>query len=821
MKKKTETNKAKTKKVKTTKTNTKRMIAILLLSLAAILVAGVIFCAAYVGRVRGDGVDVSLFELDMVKSTSNVYYFDGKEWVEWEEERILGERSFVFAPLSEIPKHLQDAFVAIEDKRFYKHNGVDLYRTLGAMANYVLNFDSRFGGSTITQQLIKNVTGENEVSIERKVREIVWAIELEGKMEKERILESYLNVINFSDGCYGVGSAARRYFSKSVSELSLIECASLAAIINNPSYYNPINHPENNAERRDTILIEMLEQGMISESEFEESYGKELQLFPDDSTVHSGIHSWYVDMVIDDVITDLASTHKMTREDASMLVFGGGLDIYIPIDRNIQSIMEEYYENTANFCSGEGAQSSMIIIDTKNGDILGVVGAIGEKTGNRVQNYATDTLRPPGSTIKPLSVYAPALERGIITYGSVYDDVPYEFLKNGDKLTPWPKNANGVYHGLSTMSYAMANSTNTVPLQILDEIGLSHSFYFLRDYLHLNDLIERGEGGITDMDLAPLALGQLNWGVRVRDITAAYSIFADNGIYHAPRSYLFVKDSFGNTLLERGEVSERVISDGNAEIMTKLLQDVVFGGTASGLTVKNKVAIAAKTGTTQDNKDRWCIAYTPSLLCGVWYGYEYPREIPRAEKDHFINALDTVLTRIYSCSARSSIEDRAFEESAGLIAVNYCMDSGGIPTEACINDARSSRVKLGYFVKGTEPKTLCKTHILVDYDLVCGGIANIFTPEEHIKKVGLISVERSFPVQIIVSDAQYVYRDLPAGITPSFKENEPFFAPMQSEREKRYFGISAGKTQFNRLSTAHLTPSDVLFNTNLMRKRNR
>ena len=382
----------------------KRILKFIGIILLVIILGASIGACVYVKGATHEELDLSLFKLDKSNSFTRIFVMREGEWVEWEEERVLGEKSFEQVYIDKIPQDLIDAFVSIEDKRFFEHKGVDIYRTLGAAANYFLHFGGRFGASTITQQLIKNVTSKDEVSIDRKLQEIIWALELERNMTKSQILELYLNVINLADGCFGVGSASKRYFSKDVSELSLIECAAIAAITNNPSYYNPITYPENNKERRDIIIAQMYEQGMIDECEFNESFGAELTLMPDDSVVRAQVHSWYVDMAIEDVIVDLQKELGMTRSEASELVFGGGLEIYIQVDLEIQAIMEEYYENTANFISGDGAQSSMIIIDPLSGDILGVVGAIGEKSGNRIQNYATDTLRPPGSTIKPLSV---------------------------------------------------------------------------------------------------------------------------------------------------------------------------------------------------------------------------------------------------------------------------------------------------------------------------------------------------------------------------------------------------------------------------------
>ena len=800
--------------MKAKKGKAKKIIFITLAVLISVFILSVVGGAVYIERYAANELDLSMFALPSKNSVTKFYYMDGDSWQEWEEARLYGNKNFEYAAYDDIPRDMINAFVAIEDKRFFEHDGVDWYRTVAAGANYILGFSDKFGASTITQQLIKNITGNDEVSISRKAHEIGMALKLEQNMSKEEILELYLNVINLSDHCYGVRSASRRYFSKDLNELSLLECVCIAAITNNPSYYNPIRNPENNKYRRDVILSQMLEQGMISQQEFDENFEKDITLKTDLSNTEEKIDSWYVDMALEDVISDLTDKYGYTSQTASRLVYGGGLEIYLCVDRDVQEVMEDYYKNTDNFPCGDGAQSSMIMIDPKNGNILGVVGSIGEKTGNRVQNFATQTKRPPGSAIKPLSVYAPALEDGKITYASIYDDTPVKFKAISDNsYSLWPRNANGVYHGLSTMSYAVSNSTNTVALKVLDDVGLSHSFYFLRDRLGLSDLVENGYDSsgnfITDMNYAALGLGQLNYGISVRDITAAYSIFADEGRFHSSKSYFKVRDSYGNTILEKDDVSEQVISDGNSEIMTELLREVVFGGTADDLTVKNTVAVACKTGTSQENKDRWCIGYTPSLICGVWYGYEYPKEIPRAEKNNFLNAFDGVISEIYEKGIRSPREDRKFEKNAGLVETVFCMDSGHLPTDACINDARGSRLKKGYFVKGTEPHSECSTHILVDYDAICGGVATDSTPQGHIRQVGMIKVERSFPEQITISDAQYVYKELPDGTLPSFSDKQAFFSVMESE--KNYFGISSSEKQFNRLSVGHIVYSDIVF----------
>ena len=804
----------------------KLITVILLIVTVAMIVTGLVF-AIYVNRNIEKSVDESLFVNVGSGAAAKLYYYEFTdrenrigEARELFEGEIYGGYRCEYVEYSDIPQDMIDAFVSIEDKRFYSHCGVDWKRTVSAGLNYFLRFSDSYGGSTITQQLIKNVTQNDDYTFQRKIQEILWALDLETKMGKDEILGMYMNVINLSGGCYGIGAAARYYFSKDVTQLTLGECACIAAITNNPSYYDPIRNPENNAYRRNLILKAMHEQGYISDVEFEENYGKEISL--DLSGIGEGerVNSWYVDMVIEDVIDDLVSQKGYSRQMANLILYTGGLKIYTVMDIEVQQTLEEYYANTANFYSGTGGetpQSSMIIIDPRTGDILGVAGAVGEKKANRVQNFATQTLRPAGSVIKPLSVYAPALDAGIISWSSVYDDVPVSFGSyNLDpalgKLVdpkPWPKNSNGIYRGLTNVNYAVAHSTNTVVLKVLEDLGLDISFDVLKNKLHMESLILEGEdaygGAITDKDFAALALGQFNYGVTVREITAAYSALANNGVYNTPRSYLRVTDTKGNEILENAYRGEIVFSEETAALMTMMLQNVVKNGTATAITLDELVDCAGKTGTTQNNFDRWYIGYTPYYICGTWYGYEYPKAITDVSSNPCIKFWDKVMTELheeYIKADKKGVSDiKTFESNFNIIEAEYCMDSGLLMTDACRNDPRGSRAEVGYFKRGTEPSSLCTTHVSVPYDTVSGGIASDDCPNENIKMVGLLKVERVFPMQIYVTDAEYVWRDIGYDVLPATSPQLPFFANLLGENE--FSGISRSEVQYNRYCRAH------------------
>lgn len=653
---------------------TQTLTAIISISLFICSVA-IIGATAYLFKYKNCSVDECLLHISNNTTETQFYCYPYEHrTIGHNQAQLIRDASlnsgikYKFIPYNEMPEHLINAFIAIEDKRFYKHNGVDIIRSGHATINYLFG-KGDFGGSTITQQLIKNLTGRSESTPQRKIKEAFEAIDLEKKYTKSQILEMYLNIINLSSGCQGIGAAAEYYFSKKPNELSLAECASIAAITNNPTKYDPIKHIENNKYRRDLILKSMLELGYISETQFANATSEAIILHSS-KTNELKINSWYIDTVIDDVITDLSTKLNIDSQSAARLLYRGGFKIYTAMDIDIQNTLEDYYRNVYNFpIAGDGStpQSSMIVIDPYTGDILGVVGSVGNKKGNRIQNYATHTKRPTGSTIKPLSVYAPAIDMGLIEWSTVIEDSPISEI-NGN---PWPKNANGVYCGKVNIKYAIENSLNTVAIKVLTSLGNEKSFDFLTQKLNITGIDKK-----SDMGAASLALGQQSQGISLKELTSAYTIFED-GIMKKPRSYYKVTDMNDIVILDNASYNRRAISSESAAIMTKLMQTVIESGTAKqGITLNKITEVAGKSGTTQNNCDRYFIGYTPDLLAGVWMGYEYPKPLDEFGGNVSVYIWDDVMNRIYDnvsfkkqtvFSMPKSVQQKSFNKLSGQI----------------------------------------------------------------------------------------------------------------------------------------------------------
>jgi len=804
--------------------------------LICVLTGIIIGCAftVYIKNYVNTSVDIGLFDIDTASgtTTSSVYRYEftdrtnriGTE-VLLEGEKIVGGTNQQYVTYDKIPENMINAVIAIEDKRFRTHEGVDWKRTIGAGLKFAIGSGS-FGGSTITQQLIKNITGEDDYSIQRKVQEIFWALDLETKKDKEEILELYLNIANFGGTNYGVQAAAYNYFSKDISELTLIECAAIAGITQNPSYYNPIVYPEHNKERRNTVLAEMLSQGLITQREYNEAFGKDLVLKLPSATEDltdqqaKGINSWYTDMVIEDVISDLVNKKGYTQQMATMMVYNGGLKMYSLVDPEIQATLEKVYLEDGNFpkaTSGLIAQSAAIVIDPSTGDILGVVGARRQKTGNRVQSFATQTKRAPGSAIKPLSVYAPAIDKKMITWATVIDDTPFEFTSSA---TGWPKNAEtfgggNAYRGLTNVSYALTHSLNTIPVKILSKYGLQNSYNYCTGTLKMTDILAAkttsSGSTVTDIGYAALGLGQLNYGISLRQICAAYSIFPNNGIYNEAKSYLKVTDSEGNVILENGYNGTVAISEEAASVMNLMLEKVTEEGTAKALTFGKLTGIdvAGKTGSAGDYYDRWFIGYTPYYICGVWYGYEYPKTL--TGDNPCISLWDSIMIPAHQQYLSSIAQMKSFDISPNLVQAAFCSDSGKLVTDACMLDPRGDRTETGYFIKGTEPTEYCTTHIVVDYDAVEKGIANADCPPENVIQVALVKVNRNFnsKYNVTIADAQYSYMELPYDVRPYGTKYVPFYYNLAAATTVggatvyHQTGYSRGAVHYNSTCTTH------------------
>lgn len=568
---------------------------------------------------------------NMEINMTSVIYVQNEEG-NWEEyQRLHGTENRIWVGIDKVPQYLKDAFIAIEDERFETHSGVDWKRTAAAVGNKLLKFDSsEFGGSTITQQLIKNVTNDKGRNAMRKFREIVRALLIERKLNKTEILEAYLNTISLGNGICGVQVASNYYFNKDVSELTLTECAALAAITKNPTAYNPESGAEANTLRRRTVLDKMLELEKITYEEYDKAYNTPLVLDNSrEDDLELEINSYFVDALIDQVIDDLAEKYNLSTSLASTMFYNGGFKIYATVNPEIQSKMEEvyldidtYFPQTVKNDDGEKThvQSAMTVMDY-SGHIVGIVGGAGEKTTNRGLNRATDSPRQPGSTMKPIGVYALAIDKDIVNYTSKVLDKPIEHYYEDGKSGP--KEWYGYYKGTVKLNYAIRKSMNTVPVRLLQEIGIDNSYDFLVNKLHCEHLVE------ADKNLAALALGGTNYGLTTTESAAAYAIFGNQGVYHKPTTYYKIERPNGEVVLEYDETGEQVIGKDSATVMNHLLQEVVYGreGTGRGISGYSSMKAYAKTGTSSESNDLWMVAGTPYYVGSVWYGFDLQKQV--------------------------------------------------------------------------------------------------------------------------------------------------------------------------------------------------
>lgn len=688
----------------------KKALTALLALAFTVLVSLVIVCTYLiiymVSYVNGEAkIDIADYKENQAQTTIVYAYNSNDEAVEL--TRLHGEQNRVWTSIDEIPESLQKAYIALEDKRFEKHSGVDWIRTLKA----VITFGKSGGGSTLTQQLIKNLTGENGKTVSRKFYEILNALNLEKNASKATILEAYMNTVYMSHGCYGVKTTAEKYFGKDLSELNIAECASIAAITQNPSTNDPLLHPEANRKRQLTCLRNMLKEGYISQEEYDEAVAYEMVFTnsenyvkkdsSDDSSNASSaaateIQSYYVDYVIQSVINDLVSQCGYTKSQASKLIYNGGLRIYSAVDTSIQEQLEDVYVNKVTMPAYNknvpDAQSAMTIMDY-SGRILAMVGGIGEKTENRGLNRAT-TPRQPGSSIKPLSIYAPAIEEKYVTWSTKIQNygIAHYYSDGGTGPVNYG-NDPGSPDSYVTVQHALCVSYNTVPAQILKQMGVDLSYKYATEKFRLSYLDE------SDKNMSSLAVGGASKGVTTVQMAAAFAAFGNGGKYYEPYCYYKVTNANGTKIYLQHQDSEgeQVISPDTADVMNKLLQTVVTD--AAHMATARNYGISgfetfAKTGTTSDDKDRWFVGGTPYYVAAVWYGCDMPKQLSAYVSGSPSGKIfDEVMTRIHK-----GLTAKPFDTHSNLVmSATYCTQSGFLASESCTSTAT------GWYTKSNLP----------------------------------------------------------------------------------------------------------------------
>ena len=711
---------------------------------------------AYINSTMRGKVEVYLDEFE-TKVSTELYSQDPDtgEWVMY-QTLYLNSENRIWTDLEDIPKYLQEAAIAIEDKRFEKHHGVDWKGTTRAIV-YTLFGKNVQGGSTITQQLVKNVTGDNEVTVKRKITEIYRALELEKRYEKDEILEAYLNEVFFGQSCYGVVTASRMYFNKDVSDLTLAECASLMGITNNPSMYDPTLSSwtrENNRERQLTILGAMLEQEKISQEEYDEAKAEDI-VFSNGFTISGkyvgsdgtatdqepeeppaddtespedeeepaikGRYSWFTEAMIGDVADALVEKYGITDkvrdngttytayEQAWDMVHGKGYKIYTTQNPKYQKIAEDVcydlsnipytssYTNSAGEQVEDQLQIALTIVDPTNGYVVAMIGGAGEKQADRVWNWAVNA-RQCGSAIKPLSTYAPALDDGTINGASVIDDYP--MLLNGDV---WPRNDNWRYQGLMPLHLALRQSLNTCAVRTNLAYGVDRSYEFLVNKLGFENLTYTDSQQVGNM-----ALGGFEKGVTTEEMAAGFATFVNEGVYTKPRTFVRVEDANGNVILENEAKSTVAMKNTTAALMNSLLQEASLQGTGYQAQFPG-MHIAGKTGSTNSNKDRYFAGYTPYYSCAVWAGYEHNQRIVASG-----NPCAVIFQKVMK-AIHEDLPDKDFFSCAGLTSVAVCADSGMLASENCALDVRGSRVYTALVAADNAPTSVCTMHTAPSY----------------------------------------------------------------------------------------------------------
>ena len=722
------------KKKKKRKHRILKFLLIIIILLILISIAGIWGFAGLIFGWFGNDIDISREDLKIKVSNSVIVDKNGEILAD-----LSGDEKRKIITLEDMSDYLPKAYIAIEDERFYEHKGIDVKRTFGAILNTLVKGDSSFGGSTITQQLVKNITNDNESTgiegIKRKIREWSRAYQVEKMISKDEILELYLNILFVgANNLHGVELGAEYYFDKSAKDLDLAECAFMAGINHSPNSYNPYNTEVDNSEkiknRTIVVLNKMKELGYINDEEYNTAIDKVKSglTFGSGNVNEGSVYSYHTDAVISQVVEQVMQEKGLTEQMAKNYVYSSGLTIYSTVDKNIQSRLEEEYKKSKYIRKGnkknadgtllnEHSQSGMAIVDYKTGNVVAVAGGLGEKT-EAGWNRATQMQKQTGSSIKPLAVVAPGLEEKIITAATIYDDNSTRFGKNYE-----PKNESG-FKGLINIRSFIRTSQNIPAVKIMVELTPKKSLEYLQNM------------GITSLDsttdnVLSLALGGMTSGVSPLEMASAYGTIANDGIYITPTFYTKVEDSSGNVVLTPKQESRRVISEQNAYIVKTIIQEPVkSGGTATYCAIPG-MDVAAKTGTTDKSYDRWLCGFTPYYAAATWYGYDNSETVyyngnPAGQiwaavmKDihvglpnaNFIEPggiIEAKVCRVTGCLATSRCtdtykeiftQDNLPEDCQGHKRQMICVESGKIANKNC------PKVKLGFYATVIPKETL-------------------------------------------------------------------------------------------------------------------
>lgn len=655
-----------------------RTLLTVLVIIAAALGALIVGISVYVFSYAHEELDLDLHNLKL-NYTSFIYTTDSKGKVKQSQALFSGDNNRVWVDFENIPKTMKDAMVAIEDKRFYDHKGVDWTRTLGAVTALSSSGGS-YGGSTITQQLIKNLTGDNDVSINRKVKEIFRAQNLEKKYTKDEILEAYLNVVDFGAGTKGVQAAAKLYFNKNIEDCDVAECAAIAGITQNPYAYNPLTFPESNKERQQTVIQAMYDQEKITEDEYNQAMEKSenMKFYGKISGQNYGeqkVFNWYTEALITDVMADLQELYGISEEEASNMLYNGGLKIYSAEDVSLQKQAEKIITESEIFDYDPELETGFYMMDY-NGRVLAIVGSSQKKTGNRWMSNATDALRQVGSTMKPISVYTPAMENGLIGYSTTVSDDPIpNYFDDG---TPGPNNWYAGSRGNMPVYKALEISANRPAANICNMYTPQLCYKFMTEKLHFTTLTEDDGNSISGM-----ALGGMTNGLTVKEMVAGFQIFGNGGKYYKPYTYYYIEDNDGNVILDnRNAIGEQAVSAGVAEVMNKILQKPIYGseGTGTDAAIEGWT-VYGKTGTTDENKDSWFMGGTPYAVAGLWTGYSQPSEIYSGTS---LNAAKTLWRQIMTYYLENK-DEKDFDYS-DIEEAKLCTSTGKIAGENCSSE---------------------------------------------------------------------------------------------------------------------------------------